>query len=534
MKTILGFDKINDELLDLKDRSNDIGVFKCIAVKKTYRCRAVVINVETNVEGLEEVWSLLRMKTAELGTEQHVRKLVEHLLCRRHAITEFVDHYVEVWHEGKLPEPQTPLRPQPAKNASAPAKMTKTVLTNRAVSLGETSPQLEIISPTPSRSDRGRLRDGFQNSLAEESPILRKSKRRSEDKLRTPIVKHRRRNSAPPRPFEGVSKTLLPETPRQTSHSAFGANETTPPASPASSSWETLPTEDLLIVSSQQRPGISSDDSRADHSSLTSVVPDVNKSMSDKSRVGKMSPKSPLEIDECIRTLLRQDLKLTKGEEREKGVIYVLKNRDKLQLLKIGITTRSIWKRKREVEGLCCLPLETVYDREQRAVAQIKRLEQLVHTELSHFSTDPACRCSTKGVEHHEWFDLPKEEAVATVKIWRRFIQMSPYRSDGSLAAFWRDRVDALEEPPEDLNHHDHSLRHKRWVAFVSPSRLDILLYTARSFFSNPLARDRLLKHWYLPFVAILAVVIQYQTYGLLSALFWYCLLSVIFVDMLE
>ena len=161
-------------------------------------------------------------------------------------------------------------------------------------------------------------------------------------------------------------------------------------------------------------------------------------------------------------------------------------------------------------------------------------MEKLVHTELSHFSIDPACRCSAKGVEHHEWFEIPEEEAVGTVKIWRRFIQMSPYKSDGSLAAFWRDRVDALEEPPEDLDHHDHRLRHERWEAFVAPSRLDILLYTARSSFSNRVAQDRLLKHWYLLFIAILALFIQGQTYGLLSALLWSCLLSVIFVDMLE
>jgi len=367
-KTILDFDKIRGALLDLKDRRNDTGVFKCIAAEKVNRCRAVIINLETNAEQAEEVWSLLGMKTAELVTKQHLRKLVERLLCREHAITKYIDYYVEFWHWGKLPALQTPVGQQPEKNASAPAKMTKTLLTNRAVSLGEISLQLDITPPSPSRSgDRSSHGDDFQDSSAEESPTLRKSKRRSEDKLRTPTVKHRRTNSAPPRPFESLlpsEKTMLPETPSQTSHSASDTNETTPLVSPASSSRETLSAEDLRIVGSQQRPWISSDDSRADDSSRTSLVTEDYKSISDKPRVRKRSPKSALEIDERIRTVLRQDLNLTKGEQREKGVIYVLKNCDKPQSLKIGITTRSIWERKQEVGKMCHMPLDTVYDRD--------------------------------------------------------------------------------------------------------------------------------------------------------------------------
>jgi T5orf172 domain len=86
------------------------------------------------------------------------------------------------------------------------------------------------------------------------------------------------------------------------------------------------------------------------------------------------------------------------------------------------------------------IPLDIVYDHEQRTVTHIKKLEKLVYTELNHFSIDPGCRRSVKSVEHHEWFEIQEEEAVGTVKIWRRFIQMSPYKSDDSLAAFWRDK----------------------------------------------------------------------------------------------
>jgi hypothetical protein len=111
---------------------------------------------------------------------------------------------------------------------------------------------------------------------------------------------------------------------------------------------------------------------------------------------------------------------------------------------------------------------------------------------------------------------------------------MNPYKHDGRLNAFWEDRVNALDNIPEHLAHKDHKFRQKRWEAFASPFWLEILIHTARVFFSKPEAQDRLRKHWYLLFLSLAAVVIQAQNYGLGSALSWGFFLVVMFLDMLE
>ena len=111
---------------------------------------------------------------------------------------------------------------------------------------------------------------------------------------------------------------------------------------------------------------------------------------------------------------------------------------------------------------------------------------------------DLVCQCSVKGVKRHEWFGMLEKEALRTVKIWRSFIQGSPYKGDGSLEAFWADRIDAIKETPKDWNHDDYTSRHERWEAFISPNPFDILLYKGHSCISSLVAQDRLLNNWAL------------------------------------
>ena len=194
----------------------------------------------------------------------------------------------------------------------------------------------------------------------------------------------------------------------------------------------------------------------------------------------------------------------------------------------------TVAERKEEVGRKCNRRLELVYDKEQLVVAHAYKLERLVHTELSYFQRRRHCRCRNTKSEHHEWYEISDEEAVNTVQIWRRFVQMSPYKSNGNLSAFWEDRVNTLKEPREELDHQDHQLRHERWAAFASPFQWEILLYRVCYFFSDQAARERPLKRWYLLLLSIAALVIQAQNYGLVSTLSWGVFLTAIFVDMLE
>jgi len=240
--------------------------------------------------------------------------------------------------------------------------------------------------------------------------------------------------------------------------------------------------------------------------------------------------------DKSIKTWLKK--KLTTA--REQGKVYILEMdlQEIPKRQKIGFTTREPEDRLAEIKRTCFKhssqphTLKVVHDTDQLIVENVRRLERLVLKALDEYRIDAACDCNLKD-KHHEWFDFTNLTSVETVigfvKMWRRFMQMGPYRPDGLLSAFWVARIDAMNEAPEDMNHADLL---RRWEAFVSPTWLDRLQDVVRRNFT-PERKDRLLKGYLALVVAAFAVFVQAHVYSFLSAFLWSCALMLMFGYML-
>ena len=170
-----------------------------------------------------------------------------------------------------------------------------------------------------------------------------------------------------------------------------------------------------------------------------------------KSRVSSVLPTTPVSAQnttlsagelrvETPRQLL-QDLKLLLGKPLEPTLarVYVLKApnyfKEHLQAecVKIGIT-KDVPQRIGDLSSTCgftdleeCRGLDGIAIPREWAV----RVEKLCHLELQPFLRVMTCVKGKDGANHNcrhkEWFAVPEEVALQTVKRWLRFIESMPY-----------------------------------------------------------------------------------------------------------
>ena len=211
-----------------------------------------------------------------------------------------------------------------------------------------------------------------------------------------------------------------------------------------------------------------------------------------------------------------------KKDNPDKGRIYILRIVDNPGLVKIGRTTKMIWKRKGQINRCINRKVEAINDDNHANVPDHQRVEKLIHAELWHYERTFHCLCKQNSkrkkyscedhdglTAHGEWFEIPEAKAIEVVGRWTRWISTDPYRN-GKLKSSEVLRIDACAQNPDHMNsmiagngiNKDNGFW--RWDDFLGTSGLYLrylwlhqLLYAKRFEKNSDCSRwDSFLKHW--------------------------------------
>lgn len=131
-------------------------------------------------------------------------------------------------------------------------------------------------------------------------------------------------------------------------------------------------------------------------------------------------------LNSYIRSYVEKDLYST---ELKPGYIYVLEAEKVPGFIKIGYTTQLVANRLKELRFRCNRQFKVIYPTlpNPTLVPRAKRVERLCHAELidSQVRTD----CTGCLQEHHEWFKISSENAIAVIKKWSAWMNSDPYDS---------------------------------------------------------------------------------------------------------
>ncbi|KAI9883358.1 MAG: hypothetical protein M1823_004870 [Watsoniomyces obsoletus] len=168
--------------------------------------------------------------------------------------------------------------------------------------------------------------------------------------------------------------------------------------------------------------------------------------------------RSEEEVDQSLCTKLRKPF--TPREEKS-GYVYIYRRPDFPGHVKIGITTRTIDQRLKEIARQCGFDLELISEIQQRRIPNVYRAEALIHANLA--LSRKWEQCSGCGKRHKECFEISEDMAIAVVEYWRTFIEAMPYMKDGSsLKPKWIDYLDRLESHWNSRSKEDGG--HEQWA----------------------------------------------------------------------
>jgi predicted GIY-YIG superfamily endonuclease len=114
---------------------------------------------------------------------------------------------------------------------------------------------------------------------------------------------------------------------------------------------------------------------------------------------------------------------LSKGDIG-RGYIYMYWNKENFGLIKIGYTT-DLKKRLKQHSYAC--KDEFYYHQETKnlpEVAHVKRVEDLIHTELKDVGRRLLCKC---GKKHREWFETSPALVEKIFDKWKDWLKEEPY-----------------------------------------------------------------------------------------------------------
>ncbi|KAF8856863.1 hypothetical protein BDZ45DRAFT_456023 [Acephala macrosclerotiorum] len=179
---------------------------------------------------------------------------------------------------------------------------------------------------------------------------------------------------------------------------------------------------------------------------------------SDVARTASHSPIQvlPVYIDRRLRTLIKKNFVT-------EGYVYVLRAPNN-PLVKIGKTT-DVDKRVHHLERTCGMKLEIIPDYDDTAHKWYDRIEELAQLELANFQQK--FQCKKCGTAHHEWFAVPEDVALSTVRRWRRFIRSNPYHKNGVLLDHWIEMLDKVIWQQPEEKYDDHKARGDRWDRWI-------------------------------------------------------------------
>lgn len=127
------------------------------------------------------------------------------------------------------------------------------------------------------------------------------------------------------------------------------------------------------------------------------------------------------------------------------GEIYLFYDSRFPNIIRIGFTSRTPDMRLREWKSRCSSTLVLIPDTLSRPVYYPRRLEQLIHIDLE--SRRRRDWCQYCNHYHNEGFEVSKQLALATVQLWRRWMESEPYNEAGKLKLHWEQQIRGSSSP---------------------------------------------------------------------------------------
>lgn len=183
--------------------------------------------------------------------------------------------------------------------------------------------------------------------------------------------------------------------------------------------------------------------------------------------------RTPFEIGEFIRKVIRKPS--LQASSDGSGSVYIFRDEEKTHLLKIGCTADSISQRKKDIGSKCNVHLQDVF---RIPSSYHKRVEKLVHIELTNFRSHTDCAC---GMRHREWFKISEQMARQAVERWAAFVVQDPWDEEDKLKPFWMRRINHTVTALNDSKLSDEQAA-EILERFVRPTRLD---YVAHRWYST-------------------------------------------------
>jgi T5orf172 domain len=141
-----------------------------------------------------------------------------------------------------------------------------------------------------------------------------------------------------------------------------------------------------------------------------------------------------LSVSEAIEKLLLEPIK-KKTEIERVGIVYVYWQPGNFGHLKIGYS-QDFHSRMKAWNSRCKKAMEVYFpqrgsDEENLRVSHVCRVEKLVHMELKNLRRIEK-NCPGCGKDHHEWFEVSRDLAIAVVRKWMAWMRESPYEKRSS------------------------------------------------------------------------------------------------------
>lgn len=208
-------------------------------------------------------------------------------------------------------------------------------------------------------------------------------------------------------------------------------------------------------------------------------TPSTPKSGNSKTSFPEAKVLTPQALHEKVRTFIRSNFTPSK----EKGIVYVLRNPQWPNILKIG-NSKNLEQRTKNIKSKCGLILEVVHISPE--VYNRVRVEKLAQKDLLHLKRPYTCpKCFGS---HDEWFEVSDEMAKATVDRWATFLQSDPYCLRGQLKGIWDHLLTERSNLLQKCLDIDHEARWKHWDSVLcAPNTFDHVKYALYCTRSHPI-----------------------------------------------
>ena len=127
------------------------------------------------------------------------------------------------------------------------------------------------------------------------------------------------------------------------------------------------------------------------------------------------------------------------------GYIYLFHDSRFPSIIRMGLTTRNPESRLAQWKSKCNSTIALVPDALSRPVRRPHRLEHLIHRDLR--STRRPKWCQDCGLVHQEGFEVTEQLALATVRLWTRWMGTEPYDEVGELKPRWKQQIQGPNSP---------------------------------------------------------------------------------------